>query len=196
MTIIDGDSRAEKPGDINLKKVAEALLDLHKREVHKVEIDFISGNYEDANAPSEWFSIILNDIADSDLERFEAHGIIKGTRAEQLYALLSMLTEGKIIGSWARMSNSSYVDAYTEGSFTVISRIDEPLCNRNNVLNIGVIVVNPLFEALIPDLTRLNPYFTFLKAEDFPRWLAEQKKITIGVFAARLKRKLQEIFPL
>lgn len=69
--------------------------------------------------------------------------------------------------------------------------MDESIYNRNKVLDIGVIVVNPLFEALIPDLTKAYPSCTFLKTEDFPRWLTEQKTNNFRTLVRRIKAIFQ-----
>ncbi|MDA1079978.1 MAG: hypothetical protein O2840_04810 [bacterium] len=148
---------------------------------------FFSGSVEDVYSPGDWFPHILSECNDKDLKRFSAHGITKFNEQKQLQALLIILTTGKLKGDWAFIKSSGYVDAYVTGSFTLIAPIDESLTDDKGKLNIGVIVVNPYFTPLIPILAKNFPGMKFIRAEQFPKWMEDQKMVGI---LQKIRRKL------
>ncbi|MBP7842786.1 hypothetical protein KA017_02160 [Candidatus Woesebacteria bacterium] len=157
--------------------VAHELIKAFKQEMGKQANRLFSGEVEGVYSPNDWFSFILGEKCNvADLARFSAHGITKGKEEIQLQALLAILTTQEIKGDWAPMSGSGYANAYTHGSFILIAPIDESLKIDEKTLNIGVVVVNPYFVPLIPTLKKNFPNFSFIKAEEFPKWVEDQKK--------------------
>lgn len=157
-------------------KVATELMKHFTTEMGVEANRFFSGQVEGVYQPSDWFFHILQSCEDEDLRRFNAHGIMRGNEKRQLQVLLLILTSNEIIGDIDVLKGSGYADAYVQGGFTLISLIDQKLRREGGGLNIGVIVVNPYFTPLIPTLTKNFPQHHFIKAEEFPKWLAEQKR--------------------
>ncbi|HOY14299.1 MAG TPA: hypothetical protein PLY70_14220 [Saprospiraceae bacterium] len=156
--------------------LARFLLKIHEKQIDATE-DYLWNDGCDGVFSSEgWFNNILNNYCNQeDLERFVAHGITKGDDDTKLFALLSILHTGHIKGDCAKIRKSGYIDAYTNGAFTLISPIDENLWKENK-LNVGVIVAAPRFVPLIPFFKSFFPSFKLIEASDFPAWIENQKE--------------------
>lgn len=162
--------------------VAHKLMKTFRQEMGAEANRFFSGTVKDVYNPNNWFSFVLSEKCNyDDLKRFSAHGITKGNEESQLQALLAILTTKEIRGDWATISGSGYVDAYRHGGFTLIAPIDEALMIDGKTLNIGVIVVNPYFVPLITTLKKNFPNYSFLKAEEFPKWVDDQKNLQLNL---------------
>jgi len=153
------------------------LFDSHSQAMGEEANKFFSGMVEDVYEPRHWFSHILDwHCQAEDLTRLNVHGITRGEERVQLQSLLTILKGGELKGSWAPLRGSGYVDAYTTGGFTLVSPMDEGLVLDNGELNVGVVVVNPYFIPLMSTLKEMYPQHTFIKAENFPAWVDNQKK--------------------
>jgi hypothetical protein len=75
--------------------------------------------------------LAMKGIPKETLNRFQGHGIVKGTRRDQLAAAISILSEGLMTGDTAELESDHY-KAYRNGSFMVISKRDKDFMITND----------------------------------------------------------------
>ena len=129
---------------------------------------------------------------------FWAHGITRGDKLNKLTALISVLRNNAIVGDSARLRNSGFQDAWTHGSFLIISKKDTNLTlgetfeerrhqriilgkkSKFSDLDLmaikvtpGAIAINGEFYPIVEELRRRFPYTNILYAKELPEYLSK-----------------------
>lgn len=171
------------------RKIAERLFNEHEHEIRSV-------------GPSYGMNIqtkieeVLRQFSSDVLQKYWGHGVTKGNLKEQLAAALSIIENHVMQGTAAPIKQSGYADAYTNGSFFVISRkggdslikgmeqnIPERVKYRdvhgNDVMSLridpGAFAFNNIFDSLVEQVREMYPDVKILHAEELGDYIREQE---------------------
>lgn len=179
------------------RRIAEDLYARYQRELLENRSRPVDGN--------KWWYASGQGVIEDHLQQFPpevlnhywGHGVTKGSELDHLTAAISILANGAIRGSTAPLRSSGYVDAYTNGSFFVISRKGGQLIERGDdrmplfvavkgdestpetraiKINPGAVIVNAQFYPLVEELRRMFPGQNILYANQLPEYIRAEEE--------------------
>lgn len=189
----------EKPviGEQECRRITEDLYARYQKELLENHNKPVDGN--------KWWYATGKGVIEDHLRQFTpevlnhywGHGVTKGNEIDHLAAAISILANSAIRGSTAPLYNSGYVDAYTDGSFLVISHKGDHLIERDEnkkpsfvslgenkstgeeiraiKINPGAFVVNAAFYPLVEELKRMFPDAHILYANQLPEYIKTEE---------------------
>jgi hypothetical protein len=172
----------------DIRKKAKTMLSKYPDEYKLGDIgikeDFPDRHFYDKSIAVDHF---LKNIPPEVLVRFWGHGITKGSKEDQLTAVMA-IAEKSLIKGWAGNFTRSQPPVYTSGPALVISKIDgslmkrdkngEPLLHKLKGLNqldytadaweadIGAIILNSEFYPFADELKKMYPDVKIFKANE------------------------------
>lgn len=189
-------------GPFNQEECRKIAEDLYVRYQDKL--------LENRNKPidgNKWWYATGRGVIEDHLQQFTpevlshywGHGITRGNEIDHLAAAVSILANKAIKGSTAPLYHSGYVDAYTDGSFLVISHKGDHLVERDQdkkpsftslgenrstgeevravKINPGAFVVNANFYPLVDELRRMFPEVNVLYANQLPEYIKREESV-------------------
>lgn len=138
----------------------------------------------------------VDQIPKDKMNRFQGHGIARFDIEDQLAAAMFIAENGLLAGDIGKF-DSSYINAYKDGNFLVLSQPDESLMiviNDNEPIlhnvrifrnsgqeketnlweaKVGVIVCNSTMYPLVKLLNEMYPLTKFIKANELPQYIDE-----------------------
>lgn len=189
----------EKPilGEEECRRIADDLYARYRKELLENHNKPIDGN--------KWWYATGKGVIEDHIRQFTpevlnhywGHGITKGNEIDHLAAAISILANDAMRGSAAPLYHSGYVDAYTDGSFLIISHKGDQLIKRDEnkrpqfvflgenkstgegakaiKINPGAFVVNAVFYPLVEELRRMFPDSNILYANQLPAYIREEE---------------------
>ena len=172
-----------------LRKVADRLFDEHEEEILAVGPSY--GMTHDTKIQET-----LRQFPTDVLKKYWGHGVTKGDLKKQLAAALSIIENRVMQGTTAPIVESVYANAYTNGSFFIISRkegssiikgMKERMPERvkfqdafgNEAMGLridpGAFVFNNVFECVVEQVKEMYPNAKILHAEELADYIREQE---------------------
>lgn len=172
-----------------LRKIAERLFDEHEEEI------LAAGPSYGMNTHTK-IEEVLRQFSPEVLKKYWGHGVTKGDLKKQLAAALSIIENRVMQGSTAPIVESGYANAYTNGSFFIISRKDgssiikgmkERMPERvkfkdafgNEAMGLridpGAFVFNNVFDSAVEQVKEMYPEAKILYAEELADYIREQE---------------------
>lgn len=169
------------------RKAAKRLFDAHMEEIMtEAPHRFVHTKIEE----------VLRQFPSDVMKKYWGHGVTKGELENQLAAALSIIENRVMQGSTAPISGSGYADAYTNGSFFIISRKDGSSIikgmkdrmpervkftnvNGNETIGLrvdpGAFVFNNVFDSVVEEVKQMYPDARILHAEELADYIREQE---------------------
>ncbi len=163
--------------------MADKLLDEHP--------EVVSAPGSGSKMGKSGISLALQKLRTKDLNRFQGHGITRGSKRDQLAAALAILSEGVMTGDSAELDSEIY-QPYRNGTFMVISKRDKDFLRMNGdefevvdvqfkngntasavAIEPGALICNDEMLGMVDDLRELFPDIPILRPSDLVNYLQD-----------------------